>query len=458
MDAIRSVEGARPTLRLPWRQLLLISAYWFGISAIWGGYEQFGQKQLELMVGVGSVGTVMSLLELLGGIIAILVVPTMGQISDYTVSRWGRRKGYIITGAVMDLVFLTGLALIAMPEPDVGWNGEALGSAPQLLAYAVCFLLLQFSSNFAQGPYQGYVPDLVPEPQVAVASGAMGVMRLTGQLFGAAVMLVGAANNQWGLPLILIGLLEVVLAGLTFAFVREGGEALPRNGRSWRSIAREAWGTDVLHERSFVAMTIVRFLVLMGIGIFVNISLLYVERSLGVRDPGQRSLWQYAAIVMFAGGTATAPLPAAWISDRTGRKPVIWAAIAIASVGIGVLAVAPEPMWAMPGALILGVGSGAYLAVDWALMTEVIPLAASGRYMGLANIANSISGPIGLVIGGILMDALTRAGYLSLGPRAAIGVGLFAMLGAAIALIWVRPRRDPRKPESAAPDFTGSSA
>ncbi len=90
---------ARPTAMLPSRQLGLISVYWFGINAVWGAYEGFGQKQIELIVGKGSVGSVMGPLELLGGLVAILTVPTIGAVSDYTTSRFGKRKGYIITGA-----------------------------------------------------------------------------------------------------------------------------------------------------------------------------------------------------------------------------------------------------------------------------------------------------------------------------------------------------------------------
>jgi len=169
-----------------------------------------------------------------------------------------------------------------------------------------------------------------------------------------------------------------------------------------------------------------------------------VERSLGQTDPGLRSTWQYAAVVLLAIGTVAAALPSGWISDRIGRKPVIYAAIALAAIGLAILAAAPEPIWAMPGALILGMGSGAYLSVDWALMTEVIPLAASGRYMGLANIANSISGPIGLIFGGVLMDLMTRTGHYPEGPRVAVTVGIVALGFAALLLRAVRPKRDPR--------------
>jgi MFS family permease len=456
MDPIPVEDGERPTQLLPWRQLALISVYWLGISAIWGAYEQFGQKQVELAVGSASVGTAMAFLELLGGIVAILVVPTVGTISDYTVSRWGRRKGYIITGALLDLVFLLGLAAIAIPEP-AGWDGAALGSSALIVAYVVCFLGLQFSSNLAQGPFQGYVPDLVPESQVGVASGAIGVMRLAGQLLGTAVMLVGTAMNQWGLPLVIVGVIEVVLAAATFRWVREGPTGRDRRGRSWREIALEAWGTDVLKERSFLRMTGVRLAFLMGVGVFVNVSLLYVERSLGQTDPSARATWQYAAVVALAIGVAIATLPSGRLSDRLGRKPVIYGALVCSALGLAILSVAPEPIWAIPGALILGVGSGAYLAVDWALMTDVIPLAASGRYMGLANIANSISGPVGLVFGGVLMDAATRAGNQPAGPRIAILVGVVGLAIAAWLLRGVHPRRDPRRPASVASGATAAS-
>jgi MFS family permease len=155
-------------------------------------------------------------------------------------------------------------------------------------------------------------------------------------------------------------------------------------------------------------------------------------------------MWQIAgAGLVLAGSLVAAPVSAA-ISNRTGRKPVILGAIVIAGVGIAGLAAAPTIWLAIPGIVLLGAGGGAYLAVDWALMTEVIPLAASGRYMGLGNIANSMAGPVGLLLGGLVLDAFTRGGDPGLGVRAAVALGILFLMGAAIALPGVRPRRDPR--------------
>ena len=102
-----------------------------------------------------------------GSIVGIIVQPTVGYISDFTVSRWGRRKPYIVFGSLLDVVFLVGIA-----------------NANTVLALAAFVILLSFSTNIARGPFQGYVPDLVAEPQVGLASGLVGMMQIVGNVTG----------------------------------------------------------------------------------------------------------------------------------------------------------------------------------------------------------------------------------------------------------------------------------
>lgn len=436
-------DVGRTGIRLPWRQLFVMSVYWFGIQAIWGGYETFGQEQVKLMVGEESKGLAIGLIESLGAFVALVVQPTAGVISDYTSTRWGRRKAYIIVGSVMDVIFLAGLALIAIPSPGNEWDGQALATTQTVVLYLGLYLCLQFSSNLAQGPFQGYLPDLVPEQQVGAASTIIGVMKPLGLIGGALIMIaLGIGLGLWGPALVLIGLIELSLATITFLYVREGPTGKPRNGRSWWSIGTEAWGMDVVKERSFLLMTTVRFLVLMATGIFFNVQLYYLE-ALGYAGE-DRTPWAFAGSVL---GVTTAVIAAAIatpLSDRTGRKPIIWVAIAIAGTGIAVLAAATDVTVALVGVALTGLGTGAYLAVDWALMTEVIPLASSGRFMGLANVANSLATPVGLVFAGITIDYFTRTGNIDLGPRAGVALGIPMLIGAALVLIGVHPRRDPR--------------
>ena len=47
---------------------------------------------------------------MVGAVAPIIIQPTVGLISDYTVTRWGRRKPYIVIGALLDVAFLAGIA------------------------------------------------------------------------------------------------------------------------------------------------------------------------------------------------------------------------------------------------------------------------------------------------------------------------------------------------------------
>lgn len=410
---------------LPRNQLLSISIYWFGINAVWGGYEIFGQAKVEQLVGTGTRGETLGYVEFAAALVAVLVQPTVGTISDYFVSRWGRRKPFILVGGLLDVVFIYGIA-----------------TSQTVLALAAFLLLLSFSSNFAQGPFQGYLPDLVPERQVNVASAVMGTMRLTGVIAGAAIVSIGATTGDFGLPFIVIGVIEAVLALLTVVLVREGPVARPRQGRSWLKIAAEAWGTDALRERSFLLMTLTRLLFLMGPSVFVNFALYYMRDTLRLTG-GELALWLTLGPAVLAIGAVIGTVPSAWLSNRIGRKPVIWLTAVASVAGIVLIARAQSPIEALPGVALLGFGSGGYLAVDWALMTSTIPKVAAGRYMGLANIANSLAGPLAVVLGGRVLDDVTRTGGLEAAPRAAILLGLAFVAAGSLLLIPVKPRVEP---------------
>ena len=109
--------AGRPVGTLPVFQIVQLSIYWFGINAIWGGLNNvILQRRMDDLVGKANAGSGLALLTLLGAIVAILVQPTIGTISDYTVTRWGRRKPYILIGAVLDVVFLAGIGRASCRE------------------------------------------------------------------------------------------------------------------------------------------------------------------------------------------------------------------------------------------------------------------------------------------------------------------------------------------------------
>ena len=140
--------------------------------------------------------------------------------------------------------------------------------------------------------------------------------------------------------------------------------------------------------------------------------------------------------------TAISAIPGARISDRVGRKPVIWAAAVIAGIGLLGVAVAPTPAFAIASFVPFGIGMGAFLSVDWALMTDVIPKHTSGRYMGILNAGTAMAEPVFLIIAGPLaLDLLGRLLGEPLGARSTMIVAVLFLVGSGLALFRVDARR-----------------
>jgi MFS family permease len=427
MDPAHAGPGSdgRPTIRLPNRELIRISLYWLGLSSIFAGLNTILTGRLEFtgLVDKEDAGRALFLVSISGAVIAMVVQPTIGSISDYTISRWGRRKPYILIGSILDMVFLVGIA-----------------SSNTLVALAAFIALLQFSSNFAQGPFQGYVPDLVPANQVGTASALVGLMQVLGNVAGFVVGAIATATNRFDLGLIALGALELATMLSVVIRVREGPPPKSRAGRSWRAIAAEAWGTDILRERSFLWLVASRLAILMGGSVLVQLATFYLSRSMGL-DQETTGLVLIPLTGLVADGTVLSVVPAARLSDRVGRKPVIWGSCAIGGAGLATVAVAPGLPIAFAGALLYGVSAGTFLAVDWALMTDIIPKASSGRYMGLSNVATASAGVLAVAFGGTLMDLVGGPDAGGLGPRAALGLGVVLLGVGAILLRPVDERR-----------------
>ena len=416
--------GAQPLL-LPIRELFRLSLYWLGLSSIFAGLSFILGSRLEfdgLVPNKDDAGRTLFMLTIGGAIIAMIVQPTIGTISDYTISRWGRRKPYILIGSILDVVFLTGIAL-----------------SQGLLAIAAFVALLQFSSNFAQGPFQGYVPDLVPAPQVGLASALVGMMQILGNVAGFIIAGIAVALDQFALGLIALGVLELVTMLSVVIRVREGAAPKSREGRSWMAIASEAWGTDILRERSFLWLVASRLAVLMAGGVLTNLAIFYLARSLGMTQE-EAGVAFIPMVGLVALGTIIAVVPSARASDRVGRKKVIYVSCVVGGIGLALVAIAPSFPLALVGTVIFGLSTGIFLAVDWALMTDIIPKASSGRYMGLSNVATASAGVLAVAIGGTLMDVVGGPA----GPRAALwlAVALFGLGALLLRRVDERRRED----------------
>ena len=417
-----------PQRALPLRQLFTLSIYWLGIQTIWGGLNTIVIPQRIDALNPGAQGLLLALIIAVGAVAPIIVQPTVGMISDYTVTRWGRRKPYIVIGALLDVAFLAGFA----------WSNAFLA----MLAF---YFLLQLSSNFAQGPFQGYVPDLVPARQVGTASGLMGLMLVLGTIVGVGIATVGGAASA---PAVLaLGLVEVVTMVILVSTVDEG-RAAPRRVGSWRQVALSAWDRDILRESNVLWLLLVRLLFLGAYNV-TALATPYFERVHRLTDTAANET-VFLATVIVGIATLLAALPGGRLSDRYGRRAVIWVAGVIAGIGLLGVAAAPSRELAIAGFVPFGIGMGLFLSADWALMADVIPKHTSGRYMGVLNAGTAMAGPVFLIVGGPTQDLFGALLGREAGPRFAMLVAALFVAGACLALRRVDPRRRELEPVAGA--------
>jgi len=419
------MSGDRPAL--PLRTLVTLSVYWLGILTIqYGLGTQVVPAMVEDMVGAGYVGIGLAVVNAVAVIASIFVQPTVGVISDYTITRWGRRKPYIFIGGLLDMVFLYGIA-----------------TSDTFVALVAFYFLIQVSSNFAQGPFQGYVPDLVPAQQVGTASGLMGLMIVIGAIVGSGIAMFGLqpGGSLFAVTLALGGV-EIVAMLIVVTRVHEGTTG-PKRTLSWPRVALSAWGADILRERSVLWLLLVRMLFLGAAAAATSFGLYYFQRTHGLPREDASQFVFYATVVV-AGMSGLASVPAARLSDRFSRKPVIYGGMVLTGIGLLGMALAPTPELAIALFVPAGIGIGAFLSVDWALMTDVIPKHTSARYMGILNAGTAMATPVFLVVGGLTMDTIGRVTNdpsAPGGPVAAMYVAIGFLVLAALALRQVDARR-----------------
>ena len=156
-----------------------------------------------------------------GLVVAMLVQPAAGLLSDRNASRYDRRRPFISSGVLFDLLFLA-----------------AGGLAQAYWSLLAAILLLQFSANVSHGPLQGLIPDLAPEEQRGRASGVKGFLELLPLVLVAlsVASLVGAGQIGWAIAVTGGVLLAAML--LPMALVHEQPLATKPDMRLGRSILR----------------------------------------------------------------------------------------------------------------------------------------------------------------------------------------------------------------------------
>ena len=319
-----------------------------------------------------------------GAFLSVFSNPIGGALSDRTTSRFGRRVPWLIgCGA------LSAGTLIMMANA----NGVAL----LFIGYG----LYQLIVNGALAALTAVVPDKAPEQQRGFVSAFVGLTLPVATVLGAVVVGLLITNIQIGYYILAVALVVVMVL---FSFTLHDAR-LPRSAVAPFRLGEFLRGFWISPRKypDFGWAFLSRFLVNVGWNTTVG-GLLYQYLRYGVKVSNPAASVAIAQIIAVA-MIVLSSIVGGYLSDRFQRRK-LFVIISAAMIAVALLVLAFVTSWTavLVAAVIVGLGFGAYLAVDLALLTEVLPSANDrAKDMGVFNIANALPGAIGPLAAGILV-------------------------------------------------------
>jgi MFS family permease len=303
----------------------------------------------------------------LTGVAALLTLPLFGALCDRTRSRFGRRRVWMVGGV---LVFAAGLV--------------ATGAQSSWVAVGLAWLIATLGINMATAGLTAVIADEVPDEQRGAISAAIYGPQAVGLLVGLVVVTVLNNNGVWAYLFLALALLACAAPFVArYRDVANTGPTLPL---TVASIAAGLWISPRQHP-DFAWAFGGRLLVNMGNALGTTYLLYFLQDDLKLHDPDAGLLVLTLIYLVF---TLSATVLGGWLSDRSGRRRVFVALASISqAIACVLLTVFPSFGVALVGAAFLGAGYGAYMSVDQALVTAVLPDAASrAQDLGIMNVGS----------------------------------------------------------------------
>ncbi len=372
--------------------IFVLNAYWIGLSFMWNSlHVTILPAVLLKYVPETQKNTWLGLLTFFGLILAMLIQPLSGAISDRWQSKLGRRRPFMWLGTGGDLVFLAIMGFIGgLPALFIGYIG------------------LQTSSNIAHGPAQGLLPDEVPASQLGMASGIKTTLDMAGIILSSLLMgfLISAKDPDPTLSTIVIIGLLVVFGLITLLGSHEKSTYVTQRTRvDWKALWKSVFYFKADGDRNYWRLIFSRFLYLVGIYGFQSFAQYFIRDKFSSQDPIQFTQFVMGSFVIVL--IIFSLFSGRW-SDRIGRKRLQIVSSFVGALGAILVIFAVTPFQLILFGSILGAGLGIFLATNWALANQMAPAGDVGKYIGLTNLATAGSAAVAR-LEGPMTDVLNNA-------------------------------------------------
>jgi MFS family permease len=361
----------------------------------------------------------LAIVSAVGAVASVLATPIAGALSDRTTHAYG-------FGGLRGRRHRWTLAMALLAAISLGF----LGHQQTVVGVAILWVLFSAFQNGEYASLSAAIPDHVPVRQRATVAGWVGMPQALGLVLGT-ILAVLVLNSNVAYSYELLAVLVFVMV-LPFVLGTPDHPLEPehREPFSWRRLAGAYWISPRQYP-DFAWAWLTRFLMSLAIAMG-TLYLLYFLRDkvkLYAHEHIPAATGLLILIVIYTVCVVVTAVVWGMISDRRGKRRMI---VTVAGLFIALAAVLLTVVetWdaSLVAAVLFGGGFGAYLAVDQALITQVLPAARDrAKDLGIINIALVGPAAIGAGIAGPLV---TVGGYPTLFAATAV-VGILGSV-----LVW----------------------
>ncbi|QEE24246.1 MFS transporter [Rhodanobacter glycinis] len=313
----------------------------------------------------------LSLVVGVGALVALFGNPFFGRLSDRTTSRHGMRRPWLIAGA---LGGVAGLAVVAQAT-----------SIPQLL---LGWCITQLAYNAELAVLAAILSDQIPTSQRGTVSGIVSISLPLGMIGGTFLVEVLVAST---LAIFLVPAAIALVCALVLACVLRDSrlDSAHRPPYGWRGFLGSFW-INPLRFPDFSWAWSSRFLLYAGVAMLLTYQEFYLIHQLNC-PPGDVPHRIFLSTLVQCCMVAIFGVLGGGLSDAVGRRKVfVCGAALLYALALVVIAFAASYAWFLVGMALSGIAQGTYLAVDFALVTDVLPEREThaARNLGIFNIAS----------------------------------------------------------------------
>lgn len=346
-----------------------------------------------------------------GAFIALVAQPLFGRLSDRTTWSFGKRRSWILIGTLGGLVGLTVLAFAnSIAMLTIGWA------------------VAQFFINAVSCACHAVIPDQIPTRLRGRVSAWFGIVLTSAQVAAVYTVIWVAAVPP--LMYLVPAAFLVFTSGWLLIALRGVDTPADRATLAPFTLASflGSFYVNPIKNRDYAIFWFGRLFVYLGYFSLITYQLYYVMTQLQLEQDAASAVVGNATFVTSA-AAVIASLIAGWVSDRTGkRKIVAIVAGVIMATGLVMLSFGSTEGWFLIAVAVIGFGQGVYLAIDVAIVSELISSDNDrGKDMGVLNIANTLPQSIVPIVAPFIL-AIGSAGGENY-PLLFIFGGIIALIG-----------------------------